>query len=82
MEYLLYAFNNVVRLKGFPVILENLAVHRKARLGPNVARQLAGVVILDYQRTPACLQDVPHLDFMEGDQVPDLQVIRRDTLFS
>src|SRR5437667_232238 len=82
MEYLLYAFNDVVGLKGFPVIFQNLAVHGKARLGPNVTRQLAGVVILYHQRMPARLQDVPHFGFMEWDQVPDLQVIRRDALVS
>src|SRR3989442_2079506 len=82
MEDLLYACDDVVGLKGLPVILENFAIYRKARFGPNVARQLAGVVIFHHQRTSARLQDVPHFSFVEWDHVPDLQLIRRDALFS
>src|SRR5262245_8622649 len=82
MEYLLYACDDVVGLKGLPVILENFAIYRKARFGPNMACQLAGVVIFHHQRMSACLQNVPHFGFVEWDQVPDLQVICRDALFS
>src|SRR5262249_52030203 len=82
MEYLLYTCDDVVGLKGLPVILENFAIYRKARFGPNVACQLAGVVIFHHQCMSARLQDVPHFGFVEWYQVPDLQVIRCDTLFS
>src|SRR5262245_18145533 len=82
MEYLLYACDDVVGLKGLPIILENHPIYRKAHFGPNMACQLASVVIFHHQRTLARLQDVSHLGFVEWDQVPDLQVIRRDALFS
>jgi len=67
MEALLYACDDVVGLKGLPVIFENFAIYRKARFGPNVARQLASVVIFHHQRTPTRLQDVSHFGFVEWD---------------
>src|SRR5262245_20306029 len=80
MEYLLYTFDDMVGFEGFAVILEDLAVDRKARLGAQMSGQLTGVVVLHHQGAPAGLQDSPHFGLMERHQVPDLEVISRNTL--
>jgi hypothetical protein len=55
MEHLLHALNDVMGFQGFPVVFENLLIHLDARLGTNVAGQLAGEVMFDGDLTLAAL---------------------------
>jgi hypothetical protein len=47
MEYLLYALDDVMGLKGFPIVFEDLLIHLDAGLSPDMAGELAGKVVLD-----------------------------------
>jgi hypothetical protein len=72
MEYLLDALNDVMRLEGFAVVLQNFFVHFHAGFGPDVARQLSGEVLLDGDFTLGPLEDGFHLGGMEWNQILDL----------
>jgi hypothetical protein len=51
MEHHLHALDDVMGLKGFPVVFKDLLIHFDAGLSPDMTGELAGKVVLDSDLT-------------------------------
>src|SRR5229473_759847 len=80
-ELFLHGVDNVVRHKGFAVVLANVPAGHKAGFAAQVARKLPAVVVLHDDGVPRTSQDFENGFAMQRHQPADLKLIGRDSLF-
>src|SRR5258708_2606387 len=81
-QLFLYCFDDVVRHKWFPVVLADVSIGHEAGFAPQVAGELAAVVVLDDDRVPRAFQNLENRRAVQRHQPADLELIGGNALLS